>query len=505
MGFFSRKKKEAAAAPAKKATPTSPVAKSSAVEKKEPLLEPLPADEPPAWTDIDGTKTGKSNLDDPEAGDCDVTLPPYYRERAQLQDSCSKFWSKLVACVLYTLGCGGAITTLKLALWGVGAVALGAFVMLASPAPIGRDVNVAFIGNSYFFVNDLPRLMESVTGGHMFQDSCLHGSGSLLNILKTGNGMYYKWQSSNAMKGGVEWITQGNTKAYLYDYGACSVPQLLTGHDNMLSYQNQYGHYVNDGTNPCITDENYLDWENSYNYTKNWDFVVMVDQSKRMCFDDARQEALLGFNYTYGPLLQRAGAIPIMVQPHAFWSNNVNMTGLTDIPTFTSMIYEGAEIYRDFLNEKIGHKKTRIAPVGNAYLAVYEHDLDLYEKLFLDDGIHPSGYGSYLYAMVIHATMYKAMPPKGRVVTKNVEELFANARKLHSNSTMMPSKKEAAALWRIARKVGVFGYKPSNLQQLSGDMEYVEENDDQYEEAEEDEYYEQADDFVGDDAADQAN
>jgi hypothetical protein len=489
MGFFSRIKKQVTTAKAK-ATGPAPVNRSTG-ERKEPLLEPVPGDELPGWTDVDGTKTGnRADAENPESGDTDTPLPPYYRERAEATLFLQKLWTRLVAGTIWLLGCGGAITTVKLALWAAGAAALLTTALLTAPAPIGRNVNVAFIGNSYFFVNDLPRLMEAVTGGHMYQDSCLHGSGSLLNILKTGNGMYYKWQSQNAMKGGVEWASfDGSGNSYLYDYGACSVPQLLTGKDDMLSYQNQYGHYINDGTNPCLVDADYLDWQTSKTKSKQWDFVVMVDQSKRMAFDDARQEALMGLNYTYGPLLERKSAVPILVQPHAFWSEQVNMTGLSDVPTFTSLIQEGAQIYRDFLNEKLGHKKTRIAPVGNAFLAVYEEDKDLWAKLFLDDGIHPSAHGSYLYAMVIHASMYKAVPPKGRVVNKNVGDLFANARKMHSESDMMPTKQEAKKLWKIARKVAVHGHKPRSLKHLSGDYEYVEETDDEIEETEEDEYY----------------
>jgi hypothetical protein len=483
MGFFSRKKK---ASPQASAQPTS----SPSINKKEPLLEEsVPNDEPelltkgdarPAWTDVDGHKA--ANLHDPEqGGDTDLSMPPGYRrelldKRATFPERLQRLKEKTLyyGAILFT--CGGASTMVLIAIYSALAVTAVALMMLTAggsntPSILGGNLNVAFIGNSYFFVNDLPRLFEKVTGDKVFQDSCLHGSGSILNILKTGNGMFYKWQSENAMQGGVEWVTGGNTKAYLYDYGACSVPQLLTGQDKMLSYQNQYGHYGDDGTNPCLMDNNYLDYENSFNYTQKWDYVVIVDQSKRMCFDDAREEALMGFNYTYGPILDNIGATPVIVQPHAFWSDNVNMTGLTDIPTFTSMIMEGATIYKDFLDSKFSsrfHSKSKIAPVGHAFLAVWEQDQDLWAKLFLEDGIHPSGYGSYLYAMVIHAAIYGFVPPRSRVVTDDpMNTLFSTARKLHSNTTGMPSKSEALTLWKIARKVVQFKYTPTSLETVS--------------------------------------
>ena len=458
----------------------------AAVDRREPLfadepaIEGLPDDEPvlvdkndaPAWADVDGDRQTAVIEDGPEHGYSEVIYAPAFRnglaEKKQLimdymnkmEPHVNKAWKRAAP----VLGCFGASTSVVVAAYSALAIGALTLYLMVGPSRLGGDLNVAFIGNSYFFVNDLPRVFEKVTGDRIFQDSCLHGSGSILNILKTGNGMYYKWMTQNAMINGVEWITGNNQVAYLYDYGACSVPQLLTGQDKMLSYKNQDGHYINDGNNPCLMNNNYLDYENSYNYTQKWDYVVIIDQSKRMCFDDARQEALLGFNYTYAPLLKRGGSIPVLVQPHAFWSYNVNMTGLENVPTFTSMIMEGAMIYKEFLDKRIGmFQKTKIAPVGNAFLTVWEEDEELWNKLFLEDGIHPSGYGTYLYAMVLHATIYNVVPPRNRVVTDNTMQLFSTARKLHTNATGMPDKSEALTLWKIARRVALHGYQPRSL------------------------------------------
>jgi len=126
---------------------------------------------------------------------------------------------------------------------------------------------------------------------------------------------------------------------------------------------------------------------------------------------------------------------------------------------------------------------------------VYDEDRTLWAKLFLDDGIHPSAHGTYLYSMVIHATMYKAMPPKRRVVNKKVDQLFAKARKVHSED--FPTKEEARTLWKIARKVALRGHKPKSLKKLT--VDYVDENDAALEETEDDEFY--ADQMDADDAA----
>lgn len=440
-------------------------------------------------------------MNDPEEGDTDISLPPSYRQ--QLKE---KYGKDPKALALYALGCCGATATVKIAAYA--AIAIGAAALLLSGGGgLGRKTNVAFIGNSIFFVNDLPRLMEKVSGDHIHQDSCLHTSGSILNILKTGNGMYNKWQTQNAMINGVEWVSrEDNTVTYLYDYGACSVPQLLTGQDNMLSYGNQYGHYIDDGSNPCLMENDYLDYQASFNYSKPWDYVVIVDQAKRMCFDDAREEALLAFNYTYGPLIDKLKATPVIVQPHAFWSYNVNMTGLVDVPTFTSMIIDGAQIYKDYMNTKLSgaFRSTKIAPVGTAFLAVWEEDEDLWNKLFLDDGIHPSGYGSYLYSMVIHATIYRAMPPKSRVVIKDTMDLFSSSRRLYVNETGVPSKQEARKLWKIARKVTLLGFTPKSLKKV-GSTSALEEQQYDDEAMQQDEAEYEAEEEAAEEAADNAN
>jgi hypothetical protein len=269
----------------------------------------------------------------------------------------------------------------------------------------------------------------------------------------------------------------------------------------MIAYGNQYGSYIDDGNNPCIQDQSYMEYEQSFNYTQKWDYVVLVDQSKRMCFDDARAEALMALNYTYAPLLRHIGAKGLIVQPHAFWSNNANMTGLEDIPTFTSRIMDGAKIYKEFLNDgtKLS-KKAKISPVGDAFLTVWEEDYSLWEKLFLADGIHPSASGSYLYATVLYASMYGFMPKKKTAILEDAEELFSNARRLQAgeNGTVFPTEDEATYLFKVARRVTLLYHTPSSYKTVdystTSDYEAEEgENDDyaqDYQEYDEDQDYE---------------
>ena len=323
------------------------------------------------------------------------------------------------------------------------------------------EKSVAFIGNLNFILNDLPRVMEEISEGSVTQDSCLHQQGNLLNILKTGNGMYAKWSTNAAL------MDTNTSYGTVHDYGACSVPQLLLGQDADLTYRNQYGKYYDDGTNPCFNDQDYFYFQQlaAKNYASNpWEYVVMTDQAKRMSFDYSRANALLALNYTYAPIMSKMGATPIIVQPHAFWSDSANMTGLYDLPTFTSLIMEGAKDYKDLLDQQLS-TKTKIAPVGNAFLVAYETNQDLYNNLFLAGGTHPSPMGTLLYALTIFGTIYGSMPRRSAVyLGDDMEALFANSRRVqYSDSSDFPTESQAKTLYKIARRVSIGGYKPSSL------------------------------------------
>lgn len=428
-----------------------------------PASTPAMTEEPVVATPSDDSKEAALLSTDPENGDADVHKPEQEQTKVQKMLSNMEQHATVAAATCMSLPLAYKVA---LAVGGaVGILTLG-LVLGGGGAPVfPTNVNVAFVGNSYFYVNDLPRFMESMSNGHIFQDSCLHNSASILEIIMTGNGMWNKWATSEAMIGGVKFEHDGKVD-YLYDMGACSVPQLLTGHDKLVTSGDALGAFVNDGENPCFQSDGYLQYQESFDYRGNWDFVVITDQAKRMCLDETRAEALAAFNYTYGPILSKKRIAPVIVQPHAYISQSASDAGLSDIPTFTALVREGAYVYKKYLNQKLGwFTKAVVAPVGDAFLAVWEDDQDMYKKLFLDDGIHPSAFGTYLYGTVIYATIMGYMPKKRHAIMDNMEEvLFGTARRLQASSSQagFPTKDDAAYLYKIAKKVSK-GYKPKSL------------------------------------------
>jgi hypothetical protein len=85
-----------------------------------------------------------------------------------------------------------------------------------------EEMNVAFIGNAYLYVNDVPRVVQALSDDLIYQDSVIHPGGSLGSLLRTGNGMYKAWRTEEADIGGKYYENYGGYKS-MYDYGACTV------------------------------------------------------------------------------------------------------------------------------------------------------------------------------------------------------------------------------------------------------------------------------------------
>lgn len=416
------------------------------------------------------------------------------------------------------------------------------------------NLTVAFIGNSYLFVNDVPRVMESISKGRIRQQSVINTAAGLGSILKQGNGMYDLWgESPNALdywrtfdfKALMESVDVEIDDDYeLRDFGYCTVPQLLDGFDNYLSYKNQNGVYFDVGTNPCFEDEYYMMimQEKSYSDPVYFDYVVLNDQTRRMVDEDGREDSLDALVQAYAALIKTSRAVPILVDTHAFgnnfeefqnngyydedysdaedvqnWEDYTGEDGVEDyaeyyanaayansngssyvvegaqyaeeIPMFTAAIYEGVYQYRDALAQNLPENQApKIAKVGLAYLAIYEDNLNMYAKLFAEDGIHSSQHGTYLFACILYCTMYGHLPMSVHD-DFDVRAVFFRSRALFGNNTQPPSHSDAQYLRSWARRIQVEGYVPKSMIFPDEDEQVYEYNVTEDMENEEENYY----------------
>jgi hypothetical protein len=143
-------------------------------------------------------------------------------------------------------------------------------------------INVAFVGSSFQFVNDLPRFLEALSLGNIHQDSMLHGSLSLVTLLQRGNGMHNKWNTTNAA------LKENG----IFDYGECSIPQLLFGYDDDLSFRNKNGCCKGDGMNPCFQDDECYKYRKARTSPSKWNYVILNDQSVRPAYEKKRNASI---------------------------------------------------------------------------------------------------------------------------------------------------------------------------------------------------------------------
>jgi hypothetical protein len=327
--------------------------------------------------------------------------------------------------------------------------------------------HIAHVGNSFQFVNDLPRILEAMGKGRIYQDSVLHGSLNFVTLLRRGNGMWNRWRSEAAY----------NETTGFYDFGACSMPQLLLGYDEKLYDFDNY--YYNDGKNPCINDYNYLVWRDTQQQeqlqlaartTPKWDYVILNDQSVRPTIYQKRLKSANALQSMYAPILEQIWATPILIQTWAYdadaAANKASMKALVDIPSFTSLLVEGYELYFNTLSKAMPPQlQPRIAPVGLAFLTVWEENYSMWStKLFSADSYHPSPHGSYLEACVVYATIFGRAPdPPSQHFT--IESLYNRSRVRHisGDEQPLPTNDEALYLRWIAQRVTLKGHVPSSL------------------------------------------
>lgn len=150
-----------------------------------------------------------------------------------------------------------------------------------------------------------------------------------------------------------------------------------------------------------------------------------------------------------------------------------------NVSEFTSRVFEGYRQYAQMLQEQhLRPQKPRIAPVGLAFLVVYEENREMWKKLFYVDGFHPSPHGTYLMGCVLYATLYGNMPGQSlALATKKSHDypktLWKRARKMQTTEHVMPfpTYDEAKYLYHVARKVMILNHRPETWIRYFNDSE----------------------------------
>jgi hypothetical protein len=274
-----------------------------------------------------------------------------------------------------------------------------------------------------------------------------------------------------------------DTSIVIHDYGACTVRQLLIGEDSRLPDQDQVNnyaddyfnpadddneYYIDDGTNPCFEDEYYLSYlESRYkDEPPKWDYIVINDNTRSPARNNTRQRSLEELEASYVSWLLETGATPVFIVTHAYWTGWRDMSGLEDVPTFTSLTYMGYREYAALLEKYLPpSQKPRLAPVAIAFLTVWEENYPFWLKLFHIDEVHASPLGSYLQGCVVYHTLYGRMPPKDQALRQDMSNLWLHARRMQPDthrSNPFPTLEQATYLYHVADRV-CKGYLPKSL------------------------------------------
>lgn len=340
---------------------------------------------------------------------------------------------------------------------------------------------VAFLGNSMLYFNDFPRFFEEICGGHVVQNSCLHGGASISSLLD-GSGMYPKFKTRQAILGKDD---QGNT---IHDYGACTVPQLLVGRDDRVLRDDTTGSrylYEPGNINPCSADAAYRGYSTyvaTITAASNipWDYVVINDNTLNPARRATRQKALRTLEQYYVPWLLETKSTPVFLWTYAYSLENRScesrihsidaprdMTGLEDIAKFTSLTGVGYRAYVDLLKQYLPSTMApRIAPVGLAYLVVHEENYELWKTLFHCDGLHASPSGSFLQGCIMYYTLFHQLPNKEWMLREhNMGSLWRRARMMQhawEPPNPFPDVDTAKYLYHVAERVMIDGHVPKS-------------------------------------------
>ena len=293
-----------------------------------------------------------------------------------------------------------------------------------------QEIQIAFVGNSMFYFNDCPRLMEqmliqSKLWDEVHQDSCLRGGASLQSLWQDGNGMQNKFSTPAAVR-------SAGSKTKKYDIGAPTVKSLLS--DMQPHSDNQ----------KCLN------------------VIIMNDQTQSPARPETRKATLRVLRDKYLPLVvkqksKECRVVILFMQTPAYQVEGIRDTDdLGDFDNFTNLLAQGYETYRQLVLQHDYEEPSmiddcQVAPVGEAYRYIRNADEALWEKLYYSyDKFHPSAHGTWLQACVLFATLTGRAPPDYQAQWWNVARYMQRPGK---DSMPLPTKKEAEQLRQVACRV----------------------------------------------------
>lgn len=242
-----------------------------------------------------------------------------------------------------------------------------------------------------------------------------------------------------------------------------------------------------DGSNPCLRNPYYYYYlENKYQYMLDkWDYIILNDNTRTPARNHSRYESIDVLNSTYLPWIQKTGAVPIFLATYGYWTPYRDMGGLGTIAQFTSLTHEGYNQYKLLLQQYLPIYQTpRIAPVGIAFLLIYEENYDMWLRLFHVDQIHCSPLGTYLQGLVLYHTIYNHLPDYDIVIRPDMSTLFLYTRRFQPGDHRRdpyPTMDEASYLYNIAKRIVVHKQYPKTFikynNNIGSAVDYVPQDD----------------------------
>jgi hypothetical protein len=277
------------------------------------------------------------------------------------------------------------------------AAARGRTFSLTKPVP--AVPRVAFLGNSYFYFNDTPRLLQELHGGEhaLFTADCLRGGSSWRSLLVDGDGMEARSEWNR-----FPWNGKPTVEALLRD---------------------------------------------------PYDFVVCVDYSQNNARGDHKAETTAALDKIVS-MAKAGGSKTIVLMPSAAYLAPAK--GSEAIGSWADFYYKQGAGYREHLRYLLAAGvDAKIADANEAYKVVKEEDPALWQLLFHTDNFHPTVFGTFLQACIIHATIFgqapaeSALPPDPKV-------LWARARRLlprNKDPAQWPTRDQLLYLREVAARV----------------------------------------------------